>query len=76
MADEPTSNLDVTRQARLMQLFRKLRRDLGVSMMLIAHDLGMVKRLADEVVVLCRGRVVDAGHPYARALMAASGEGA
>ena len=71
IADEPTSSLDVTLQARVMQLFRKLRRELGLSMVLIAHDLGMVERLADEVVVLSKGRVVGKDHPYARALIAA-----
>jgi peptide/nickel transport system ATP-binding protein len=71
IADEPTSSLDVTLQARVMELFRKLRRELGLSMVLIAHDLGMVERLADEVVVLCKGRVVGKDHPYARALMSA-----
>ena len=71
IADEPTSSLDVTLQARIMQLFRKLRRELNLSMVLIAHDLGMVERLADEVVVLSRGRVVGKDHPYAKALMAA-----
>lgn len=72
VADEPTSSLDVTLQAKIMVLFRKLRRELGLSMILIAHDLGMVERLADEVVVLCKGRVVGKDHPYARALMSAS----
>jgi ABC-type microcin C transport system duplicated ATPase subunit YejF len=71
IADEPTSNLDVTLQAKIMVLFRKLRRELGLSIVLISHDLGMVERLADDVVVLCRGRVVGKDHPYARALMSA-----
>ena len=71
VADEPTSSLDVTLQARVMALFRKLRRELGVSIVLIAHDLGMVRRLADETVILSQGRVVGADHAYAKALMAA-----
>ncbi len=71
IADEPTSSLDVILQARLMALFRKLRRELGVSIVLIAHDVAMVKSLADDIVVLSRGRVVAQDHPYARALMAA-----
>jgi peptide/nickel transport system ATP-binding protein len=71
IADEPTSSLDVTLQAKVMHLFRKLRRELGLSIVLIAHDLGMVERLADDVVVLSKGRVVGKDHPYARALMAA-----
>lgn len=71
VADEPTSSLDVTLQARIMGLFRKLRRELGISIVLIAHDLGMVQRLADAIVVLSAGRVVGQDHPYARALLAA-----
>jgi ABC-type glutathione transport system ATPase component len=71
IADEPTSSLDVILQARVMQLFRKLRRELSLSIVLIAHDLGMVARLADEIVVLSKGRVVGKDHPYARALMLA-----
>lgn len=71
IADEPTSSLDVTLQARVMALFRKLRRELGLSIVLIAHDLGMVERLADDVVVLSKGCVVGKDHPYARALMLA-----
>ena len=71
VADEPTSSLDVTLQARLMELFRKLRRELDLSIVLIAHDLGMVRRLADELVILSRGRVVAPDHPDARALMSA-----
>ncbi len=71
VADEPTSSLDVTLQARVMALFRKLRRELGVSIVLIAHDLGMVRRLADETVILSQGRVVPADHAYAKALLAA-----
>ncbi|MBF0331890.1 MAG: ABC transporter ATP-binding protein [Candidatus Omnitrophica bacterium] len=71
IADEPTSSLDVTTQAKVMALFRKLRRELDLSILLIAHDLGMVRALADEVVVLSRGRVVGEDHPYAKELMAA-----
>ena len=71
VADEPTSSLDVTLQAKVMGLFRKLRRELGLSIVLIAHDLGMVERLADHVVVLSKGRVVGKDHPYARALLSA-----
>lgn len=71
VADEPTSSLDVTLQARIMELLRKLRRELRLSVVLISHDLGMVERLADDVVILNRGRVVSKDHPYARALLAA-----
>jgi ABC-type glutathione transport system ATPase component len=65
IADEPTSSLDVTLQAHIMELFRQLRKDLGLSVLLISHDLGMVRNLADEVVILERGRVVEQG-PVAR----------
>jgi ABC-type glutathione transport system ATPase component len=71
IADEPTSSLDVTTQAKVMALFRKLRRELDLSILLIAHDLGMVRALADETVILSRGRVVGEDHPYAKELMAA-----
>ena len=61
IADEPTSNLDVTLQAQIIDLFRKLRNDLKISMLLITHDLGVVGELADEVAVLFDGRVVESG---------------
>ena len=61
IADEPTSNLDVTLQAKIIELFRELRERLKLSILLITHDLGMVKHLADEVFVLNSGRVVEAG---------------
>jgi len=61
IADEPTSNLDVTLQAQMIDLFRKLRNDLKISMVLITHDLGIVRELADEVAVLFDGRVVECG---------------
>jgi len=61
IADEPTSNLDVTLQAQIIDLFRKLRSDLKMSMLLITHDLGVVRELADEVAVLFDGRVVEFG---------------
>jgi len=81
IADEPTSSLDVTLQAHIMELFRQLRKDLGLSVLLISHDLGMVRNLADEVVILERGRVVEHGpvdrvmaaprHEYAKKLIEA-----
>jgi ABC-type glutathione transport system ATPase component len=61
IADEPTSSLDVTLQAHIMELFRRLRKDLGLSILLISHDLGMVRNLADEVVILDSGRAVEQG---------------
>ena len=79
IADEPTSNLDVTRQALIMELFRKLKDELKLSILIISHDLGMVEHLADEVVVLQKGTVVEMGttqevlqnprHEYTRQLM-------
>lgn len=61
IADEPTSNLDVTLQARIMEVFRKLKSELGLSILLITHELGVVRHLADGVTVMTAGRVVEAG---------------
>lgn len=61
IADEPTSNLDVTLQARIMDVFRQLSREARVSILLITHDLGMVSHLADEIAILYEGRVVEFG---------------
>jgi ABC-type dipeptide/oligopeptide/nickel transport system ATPase component len=61
IADEPTSNLDVTVQARILTLFKKLRDDLKLTVLIITHDLGLVRSLADQVVVLSSGRVVEEG---------------
>ncbi|MCK5214999.1 MAG: ABC transporter ATP-binding protein [Candidatus Omnitrophica bacterium] len=61
IADEPTSNLDVTLQARVIELIKKLIADLKLSVLLITHDLGVVDHLADEVVVLSEGSVVEQG---------------
>lgn len=60
IADEPTSNLDVTLQAMIIELFKKLRNELSISMLLITHDLGVVNHLADQVIVLYDGRIVEA----------------
>lgn len=62
IADEPTSNLDVTIQSRIIELFRHLRRELKMTMLLITHDLGLVEHLADEVAVMLEGRIVESGH--------------
>ncbi|MCR9121731.1 MAG: ABC transporter ATP-binding protein [Phyllobacteriaceae bacterium] len=79
IADEPTTALDVTTQANILDLFRQLRDDMGVSILFITHDLGVVAEIADEVVVMYLGQVVEQGpvrqifhdplHPYTRALL-------
>ena len=81
IADEPTSNLDVTLQARIMQLFVDLKRNLGITIFLITHDLGMVNHMADHVFVMNEGRIVEDGvareiidspsHEYTKLLMEA-----
>lgn len=81
IADEPTSNLDVTLQAKIMELFRELKDELKLSVLLITHDLGMVTHMADRVAVMTEGKIVERGmtkkvlenpqHPYTRILMEA-----
>jgi peptide/nickel transport system ATP-binding protein len=81
VADEPTTALDVTVQAQVLGLIKDLQRELGMSVLMITHDMGVVANVADEVVVLYRGEVMEAGmaddifrdprHPYLKALMAA-----
>jgi peptide/nickel transport system ATP-binding protein len=80
IADEPTTALDVTVQAQILRLLAELRRDLGLGILLITHDLGVVARIADRVSVMYAGEVVEAGptarlfaepqHPYTRGLLA------
>ena len=80
IADEPTTALDVTIQAQILDLLRDLNHDRGVSVVLITHDLGVVAELADRVVVMYAGQVVeqagvgdlfaDPRHPYTRGLLA------
>jgi oligopeptide transport system ATP-binding protein len=82
IADEPTTALDVTVQAQILDLLKTLTRDLGAAMILITHDLGVVARYADRVAVMYAGRVVELAptadlfrtplHPYTRALMGSS----
>jgi peptide/nickel transport system ATP-binding protein len=79
IADEPTTALDVTTQAQILDLLRKLQRERGMAIMLITHNLGVVAEMADDVVVMYLGRVVEKGnvddifhdpkHPYTKALL-------
>ena len=81
IADEPTTALDVTIQAQILQLIKQLQGELHMAVLLITHDLGVVANMAEEVVVMYRGRVTESGaigdifreprHPYLKALMRA-----
>lgn len=80
IADEPTTALDVTIQAQVLDLMRQLQAEMGMAILIITHDLGVIADLADEVVVMYAGRVVEKGnldqifyeplHPYTRGLLA------
>src|SRR6516162_5221539 len=61
IADEPTTALDVTVQAQILELLKKLQKRLGMAMLFITHDLNIVRRIADRVCVMQRGRIVEAG---------------
>jgi len=63
IADEPTSNLDVTLQAQILELFKELKRSLNLSILLITHDLAVVSELADKVAIIHDGRIVEEGDP-------------
>ena len=79
IADEPTTALDVTTQAQILDLMRNLQDDSGMAIMLITHDLGVVAEMCDEVAVMYLGRVVEQAsvddifhnpkHPYTKALL-------
>jgi peptide/nickel transport system ATP-binding protein/oligopeptide transport system ATP-binding protein len=79
IADEPTTALDVTIQAQILELIQELRQRLGMAVMLITHDLGVVAEMCDDVAVMYAGRVVERGsaeaifrspqHPYTEALL-------
>ncbi len=82
IADEPTTALDVTVQAQILALLRRLREELGMALVLVTHDLGVVAEMADEIVVMQAGRIVERGtaevvlaapeHPYTQALLRAA----
>jgi len=81
IADEPTTALDVTIQAQIMELLRSLKREFGMAVLLITHDLGVVAHFAERVLVMYAGKIVEQGsvrdvfkrpaHPYTQALLAA-----
>lgn len=82
IADEPTTALDVTTQAQVLGLMKDLQRDTGMAMILVTHDLGVVANMAEQVVVMHKGRVMEAGsasavlgapaHPYTQTLFDAA----
>tara|TARA_Y100001960_G_scaffold283413_1_gene318476 strand:+ start:200 stop:2092 length:1893 start_codon:yes stop_codon:yes gene_type:complete len=81
IADEPTTALDVTIQAQILKLMQDLQAELGMAILMITHDLGVVANVADEIVVMYHGKVMESGtleaifqnprHPYLQALMRA-----
>ena len=81
IADEPTTALDVTVQAQILDLLKDLQRRMGMAMLFITHDLGIVRKLADRLCVMKEGKIVERGpvervftapeHPYTKALLAA-----
>ncbi|MEE1114570.1 MAG: ABC transporter ATP-binding protein [Eubacterium sp.] len=82
IADEPTTALDVTIQAQIMQMIRRIVKEMNMSMMLITHDIGLVAQMADRVIVMYAGQIIEEasvtelfrnpGHPYTKALLAAA----
>lgn len=79
IADEPTTALDVTIQAQILDLLRQMKRDFNMSIMMITHDLGVIAEMADYVVVMYAGRIIEKGpvreifshpcHPYTKGLL-------
>jgi oligopeptide/dipeptide ABC transporter ATP-binding protein len=86
IADEPTTALDVTVQAQILELLTEMKRQLHLSLLLITHDLGVVAETADRVAIMYAGRIVEEGpvrpichqpaHPYTRGLLASIPGGA
>jgi peptide/nickel transport system ATP-binding protein len=82
LADEPTTALDVTVQARVLDLIRDVQRQLGMSIIIVTHDIAVAAEIADEVIVMYAGRIVEQGpirtilrdpqHPYTRGLLGAN----
>ncbi|MGF1594360.1 MAG: ABC transporter ATP-binding protein [Kiloniellaceae bacterium] len=85
IADEPTTALDVTIQAQILKLLKELQQKLGMAMLLITHDLGIVRKMADRICVMTQGEIVEQGsgeeiferpqHPYTQRLLAAEPKG-
>ena len=79
IADEPTTALDVTIQAQILRLMKRLQRDNGMAIMFITHDLGVIANMADDVAVMYLGKIVEYGslhqifndpkHPYTKGLL-------
>ena len=82
LADEPTTALDATVQIQILVLLRRLQRELGMSMVLVTHDLGVAAEISDRVAVMYAGQIVEQGpardvlqapaHPYTRGLLAST----
>ncbi|MBM3607678.1 MAG: ABC transporter ATP-binding protein, partial [Alphaproteobacteria bacterium] len=85
IADEPTTALDVTVQAQILKLLKQLQSQMGMAMLFITHDLGIVRKISDDVCVMQKGKIVEAGpvaqifsnpqHEYTRMLLAAEPKG-
>jgi len=85
IADEPTTALDVTVQAQILKLLKDLQQEFGMALLLITHDLGIVRHMADKIAVMEKGKVVESGethriftdpqHPYTRMLLSAEPKG-
>ena len=85
IADEPTTALDVTIQAQILELLKSLQKEMGMAMLLITHDLGIVRHMAERVYVMQNGAIVETGkaeevftapkHPYTRRLIEAEPKG-